>query len=203
MAEGKQMNFHHRAVDLFTRASNEMLNDFKAVNTDHAARGMLQSGATVRLSLRSFEDRSAAALEQALREVAHVVDHRGKAWRDAIGKVERALEEHIASAPEVLDDQLTRAGLSGGTANVAAETLLGYTAVELLKQVDAFRQGLTAPRPRSWVERYPVAWGLIVRRQNIRHNSRRRLAECGPRQGVDVRRRTCGAASADVRWSVA
>ncbi|MFK4047713.1 CoA-binding protein, partial [Roseomonas mucosa] len=31
-----------------------------------------------------------------------------------------------------------------------------------------------------------------VRRQNIRHNSRRRLAECGPRQGVDVRRRTCG-----------
>ncbi|MBN9506990.1 MAG: hypothetical protein J0I69_13285 [Altererythrobacter sp.] len=42
-----------------------------------------------------------------------------------------------------------------------------------------------------------------VRRQNIRHNSRRRLAECGPRQGVDVRRRTCGAASADVRWSVA
>src|SRR3989344_376346 len=44
---------------------------------------------------------------------------------------------------------------------------------------------------------------LRVRRQNIRHNSRRRLAECGPRQGVDVRRRTCGAASADVRWSVA
>ncbi|MFM2280560.1 MAG: hypothetical protein RLZZ444_2791, partial [Pseudomonadota bacterium] len=39
-----------------------------------------------------------------------------------------------------------------------------------------------------------------VRRQNIRHNSRRRLAECGPRQGVDVRRRTCGAASADDRW---
>ena len=42
-----------------------------------------------------------------------------------------------------------------------------------------------------------------VRRQNIWHNSRRRLAECGPRQGVDVRRRACGAASADVRWSVA
>ena len=42
-----------------------------------------------------------------------------------------------------------------------------------------------------------------VRRQNIRHNSRRRLAECGPRLGVDVRRRACGAASADIRWSVA
>ena len=42
-----------------------------------------------------------------------------------------------------------------------------------------------------------------VRRQNIRHNLRRRLAECGPRLGVDVRRRACGVASADVRWSFA
>lgn len=43
----------------------------------------------------------------------------------------------------------------------------------------------------------------IVRRQNIWHRSRRRLAECGPRLGFDVRRRSCGAASADIRWSVA
>jgi len=42
-----------------------------------------------------------------------------------------------------------------------------------------------------------------VRRQNIWHNSRRRLAECGPRLGIDVRRRACGAASADIRWSAA
>ena len=45
--------------------------------------------------------------------------------------------------------------------------------------------------------------GVAVRRQNIRHNSRRRLAECGPRLGFDVRRRACGAASADILWSVA
>jgi len=42
-----------------------------------------------------------------------------------------------------------------------------------------------------------------VRRQNIWRNSRRRLAECRRRLGVDIRRRACGAASADVRWSVA
>ena len=43
----------------------------------------------------------------------------------------------------------------------------------------------------------------FVSRQNIWRNSRRKLAECGPRLGVDVTRRACGAASADVRWSVA
>ena len=47
------------------------------------------------------------------------------------------------------------------------------------------------------------AFKEFVRRQNIWRNSRCKLAECGPRLGVDVRRRACGAASADVRWSVA
>ncbi len=40
-----------------------------------------------------------------------------------------------------------------------------------------------------------------VRRQNIWHNSRRRLAECGPRLGLMFRRRACGVASGDVRVS--
>ncbi len=42
----------------------------------------------------------------------------------------------------------------------------------------------------------------IVRRQNIWRNLRRKLAECRPRLGVDIKRRAYGAASADVRWSV-
>src|SRR5690606_32471297 len=40
-----------------------------------------------------------------------------------------------------------------------------------------------------------------VRRQNIWHNSRRKLAECGPRPRVDIKRRSCGGESGDVRWS--
>ena len=51
-----------------------------------------------------------------------------------------------------------------------------------------------------------VAWRgrqTVVRRQNIRHRSRRKLAEGGPRLGLGFRRRAYGVASADVRWSVA
>ena len=43
----------------------------------------------------------------------------------------------------------------------------------------------------------------IARRQNIWRKVWRGLAECWSRRRVDVRRRACGAASADVRWSVA
>ncbi|WP_446652677.1 DEAD/DEAH box helicase, partial [Blastomonas sp.] len=43
----------------------------------------------------------------------------------------------------------------------------------------------------------------LVRRQNIWHRSRRKLAECGPRLLLGFRRRAYGVASADVQWSVA
>jgi hypothetical protein len=42
-----------------------------------------------------------------------------------------------------------------------------------------------------------------VRRQNIRHRLRRKLAEDGPRLGLGFKRRAYGVASADVRWFVA
>src|SRR5690606_22970539 len=42
----------------------------------------------------------------------------------------------------------------------------------------------------------------LVRRQNIWHRPWRKLAECGPRLGVDIMLRVCGVASADARWSV-
>ncbi len=45
--------------------------------------------------------------------------------------------------------------------------------------------------------------GCAVRRQNIWRRSRRKLSEFGPRLRVDIKRRVCGVASADARWSVA
>ena len=51
--------------------------------------------------------------------------------------------------------------------------------------------------------RLPLPVTETVRRQNIWRRSRRKIAEWGPRLGIDIRRRACGAASADVRWSVA
>ncbi|MBU2030040.1 MAG: hypothetical protein WC573_12775, partial [Brevundimonas sp.] len=43
---------------------------------------------------------------------------------------------------------------------------------------------------------------VIVRRRNIWRRFGVALTESGPRQGLAFRRRACGAASGDVRWSV-
>jgi carbon-monoxide dehydrogenase medium subunit len=51
--------------------------------------------------------------------------------------------------------------------------------------------------------RTSLAKGEIVRHQIIWRDWGRRLAECRARLLVDVKRRACGAASADVRWFVA
>ena len=61
-----------------------------------------------------------------------------------------------------------------------------------------------APLIQLTVEEFErAALDYPVRRQNIWHRSRYKLAEGGPRLGLDFRRRAYGVASADVRWSVA
>jgi 4-hydroxy-2-oxoheptanedioate aldolase len=70
----------------------------------------------------------------------------------------------------------------------------------LIKQLlDVGARSLLIPMVESGEQAREI---VPVRRQNIWRNSRRRLAEFGPRLGVDVMRRACGEASADVRWSV-
>ena len=87
--------------------------------------------------------------------------------------------------------------------------VLGTNLPEMSVDVAFQHSGLTTDTRVRRASRVPpqdfkvLVVGAGVRRQNIRHNSRRRLAECGPRLGVDVKRRACGVASADARWSVA
>ncbi|MEA3264235.1 MAG: hypothetical protein U9R07_12215, partial [Pseudomonadota bacterium] len=102
---------------------------------------------------------------------------------------------------------------SGTVYNVTPSVASRFSLNDVVTGTVRLKTGATGQVAGSTVYIYPDAIlnGLInvagyiapVRRQNIRHNSRRKLAECGPRLGVDVRRRACGVASADTRWSVA
>lgn len=59
--------------------------------------------------------------------------------------------------------------------------------------------GLLAGPNRGTVDNLDV----VVRLQNICYKSPRKMAQCGSRLRVDVSRRACGVASADIRWSIA
>ena len=83
--------------------------------------------------------------------------------------------------------------------------------VALASASSAYAQGgpveqvtVTGSRIISDITLSPTPLTVVsVRRQNIWHSIWAGLVEHRPRLGVDVKRRACGVASVDVRWSVA
>ena len=147
------MKTHWRAVEVFTDAANLILADCKEAAAEHAAQGLLASGATAKRAIQAFETRSTHALRQVLGEVAVRIDHRGRAWQREMGAVEKALEEHIESAPDLLKDSFRLARLSAPSERDAVSKLIRCSATTLRKEFVAFRDGWTAPRARPWRER--------------------------------------------------
>ena len=94
-----------------------------------------------------------------------------------------AAGEVIAVGPGVawpgIGDRVTALVAGGGYAShCIAEAALCLPVPAGMTMIEA------AGLPENWF----TVWVHIVRRQNIWHNSRRKLAECGPRLGVDVMR---------------
>lgn len=156
------MKTHHRAVDLFTTAANNTVNDCRAIMAEHSAKGALGSGATAKRAADAFRHRTEEALDQMLGEVAHQVEHRGTKWRKEMAEVERALNEHLASAPEVLERTFKAAKADSGAANAAIMSVLEWDADAIRKRFAAFRDGWTAPRAKRWQERNAIKYGLIL-----------------------------------------
>ena len=156
------MKTHWRAVDLFTSAANRTLNDCRAILAEQSANGALRSGNTAKRAVDAFAVRTSEALDQILDEVARRVEHRGRRWRKEMGEVRRALNEHLASAPEVLETAFKAAGADQGSKNDALMSLLERDAAELRKRHAAFRDGWTAPLGKRWQERHPVWYALAL-----------------------------------------
>lgn len=155
------MKTHWRAVDVFTDAANRTLEDCQSIAADHAAKGVLRSGATAKRAVAAFDVRSKEALGQILGEVANVVDHRGWRWRQEMAEVEKALEEHIQSAPEILGGTFRLAGLRDG-GQVAVTKLIDQSAQGLRKDFKAFRDGWTSPRSKPWRERNATLYAILL-----------------------------------------
>ena len=159
---GRKMKTHWRAVEVFTDAANQIVTDCKQIAADHSAKGLLGSGVTAKRSVAAFEERSRESLKQILSEVANVVDHRGRRWRREMAEVDRALEEHILSAPDLLADNFRLARLRSAGAQEAANQLIERSAQDLRKDFSAFRDGWTSPRSRPWRERNAAVYAIIL-----------------------------------------
>lgn len=87
-----------RADRLFEVANAFTQGDAKAIVAEHAAKGLLQSGATIERIVKAFAERSCVALDESLASVSGRVDHRGKMWRSMMALIDEAIDRHMDGA---------------------------------------------------------------------------------------------------------
>ncbi|QTH23461.1 hypothetical protein HRJ34_08175 [Rhizorhabdus wittichii] len=151
-----------RAAIVFGQARQVVLSDCKAMHAEHSAKGLLGSGATAKKAIRIYKDRSSEALRQLLDETANRLQHRGRKWQSAMSDLETELTAHMQEAPAVLDPSFKLARLRGEGADEAVRQLISTASDDLKKELCAFRDGWTAPQPKRWYERHPIAYALIL-----------------------------------------
>ena len=160
---GNKTKFRLRAQSAFDRSRVSMDGKIEEMMGDHAAKGRLQSGATVKAAVRIFEDHSNRALRQTLDEAAKLIEHRGRAWTDAMDGMSEALDSHLAKAPEHLAKAVHVAD-HANTPSVAQafDELLLELGTRLRGQIAEFRQGWTAPLAKKWQERHPLMYAVAL-----------------------------------------
>ncbi|WP_285019560.1 hypothetical protein [Novosphingobium sp. fls2-241-R2A-195] len=136
---------------------------------DHSAKGLLRSGATVKRSVRAFEDRTRATLEELQSQFSRQVDSRGREGKCAMRDLETALTEHIAAAPQILAKGLRAAGCDaeaeggrGSSIFRAFQNLMRGVSQRLLEEQHLFRDEWNAPPGKSWIERNKIKYGIIA-----------------------------------------
>ena len=149
--------FQLRAQSTFARSVKETGTAIDAMIADHAAKGCLQSGATIKVALKLFEEHSSRALDQALAETAKLIEHRQSRWTAAMDGIREALDAHLAAAPSHLT-KARRLADSNNSPSVtgAIETRLSALHGRLHAQLAEFRDGWTAPAPKPWRDRHPL-----------------------------------------------
>lgn len=155
-------DFHKRARLLFENARSEVASDCDAMHASHSAKGLLQSGATAKAAIRIYQARMDAALKQILAEAAKVIDHRGRSWRKAMKAISEVLSEEANLATEAVAKSLKLAGAETGDARKTVDDLLEEVARSLKLSVDEFSEGWTAPIPKRWIERNPIAYAVLL-----------------------------------------
>jgi hypothetical protein len=140
-----------------------MQSAINAMLADHTATGRLQSGATIKAAIRIYEDHTGKILCEILNEVAKVVEGRGREWRRALDGVSVALDGQIDKARELLVSPLRLADrLKTPSLQSAVDSRLGDAATRLRAQLADFRDGWTAPMPKPWKDRRPLAYAVLL-----------------------------------------
>jgi hypothetical protein len=160
---GTTTKFRTRAAARFERGLHELQNALEKMTGEHNAAGRLQSGATAVVAVGIFEEHSASALDQTLSEAAKIIEHRGWEWKAAMNGIEKALQDHLRRTREHIKRPLSHAGIDRSpSAAAAVDQRIAATSARLAFKLAEFRDGWTAPAPKLWKDRQPLAYAVLM-----------------------------------------
>jgi hypothetical protein len=130
---------------------------------EHNAAGRLKSGATAIVAVGIFEEHSGSALDQTLSEAAKIIEHRGWKWKAAMNGIDEALQDHLRRTREQIERPLSHAGIDRSpSAAAAVDRRIAAAGARLAFKLAEFRDGWTAPAPKLWKDRQPLAYAVLM-----------------------------------------
>jgi hypothetical protein len=150
----------YRACVLFEQTRAEAKKEFLKVVNDHAARGLLASGATLKRFVSAHEATTLEALDRALESISLRVDSRGRRWRRMVADVESELSNHLSKSERLLK-QMVGNYLSDGP-RLADESLLPGVRERLHRHLSDYCQGWAGPPGKPWSERHKIVYSLFL-----------------------------------------
>jgi hypothetical protein len=158
-----RVRFNRRARLVLGQGTREADAAIDALVAQNAAKGALQSGATLKASMRIIEERSTDALDQALSEASKLIEHRGRKWRRAIAGIRDGLDAHDADRTMLMQKPLNLADRAGSpSARNAVDREMGAITSRLRQRLADYSEGWTAPLPKPWKDRRPLIYAILL-----------------------------------------
>lgn len=145
---------------VFARAKDKLDQDLEALFANHAAKGCLRSGATIKASVAVLDETTAAAVKESLAGIAAVTAHSGRKRRRLLAKLDSCIDAHLNGSEDIVRTRIEGIGLGDDFRH--ARPLIDKAALNQHAMVSDFKEGWTAPISRGWNERHPVYFAILV-----------------------------------------
>ena len=152
------MRFNRSFIDSM-RSFRTRLGEIKA---DHAARGLLMSGATIKRGLDAYSVDLEAGISVCLDYISAKSHHNDWRRRKLIELLDALLLVYADKFAEILEQQCVRIAGGGGAASEEAEMRRRAILEMRRDQIVQFKEGIGLPRTGNWSTQHPFLTAAII-----------------------------------------
>ena len=150
----------------FNRSFIDSMKSFRLrlgeIKANHAARGLLMSGATIKRGLVAYSDSLEEGISVCLEYIAVKSQHNDWKRGKLLELLEALLIVYADRFSEILDQQCVRIAGGGGAASEEAEVRRRAILDLRRDQISKFKEGIGLPRPENWSKRHPFLTAAII-----------------------------------------